>query len=50
MVLSSNQFIQIETSLGTPKGITPEYPMNPTVLGLGLGLTLGLGLQIRARV
>ena len=29
-------------------GITPEYPMHPTVLGLGLGLgsQLGLGLGL----
>ena len=33
------------------RGITPENPMHPTVLGLGLGLglTLGLGLMIRVR-
>ena len=36
-------------------GITPEYPTQPTVLGLGLGLRLelglgtGLGLGIRIR-
>ena len=31
------------------KGLTPEYPMHLTVLGLGLGLgsQLGLGLELR---
>ena len=33
-----------------PFGISIEYPMHPTVLGLGLGLKLGLGLGIRVRI
>ena len=33
----------LHTSLIFPNpGITPEYPMHPTVLGLGLGLGLGI--------
>ena len=33
----------------TKRGITLEYRMHPTVLGLGLGLELGLELGIMVR-
>ena len=35
---SSCKVVKVGPLRGTPKGITPEYPTQPTVLGLGLGL------------
>ena len=36
--------------LSCNEGVTPEYPMYPTALGLRLGLRSGIGLVLGLRI